>query len=137
MLYNIVTGYRGIPRRPQDEMIYFCIKVDSIAKEGIRFVFTNGYATDRLTEFYQSLEKLDQVDWDVVKATYWNNTEDDWDRQRRKQAEFLVYERVGPDLIDAIVVLNQEKADAMRKLASQYNLAIPVHIDTKGTFYYQ
>jgi hypothetical protein len=136
MLYNIITGYRGVNKRPQSEIIYLCIKLDSIISAGLRFVFTDGHATKRLTNFYQSLEYLDQVDWSVVRGKYWNDIEEDRDRQRRKQAEFLVYERVEPSLIDAIVVINQEKCNFVKELLSQAGRNIPVHIDSKGVFYY-
>lgn len=34
MLLNIKTGFRGIPKRPQEEIIYLSCKVDSIVKVG-------------------------------------------------------------------------------------------------------
>ncbi|WP_345264625.1 type II toxin-antitoxin system toxin DNA ADP-ribosyl transferase DarT [Nibrella viscosa] len=136
MLLNIKTGYRGITKRPQSEIIYLCIKIDSILKAGLRFVFTDGHAKNQFTSFYTSLDDLDKVDWEVVKSRHWKNTENDYDRQRRKQAEFLVYEQVSPELIDTIVVFNQEKFNFVEDLVRQYGLNIRVHIDTKGAFYY-
>ncbi|WP_026262545.1 type II toxin-antitoxin system toxin DNA ADP-ribosyl transferase DarT [Spirosoma panaciterrae] len=136
MLLNIKTGHRGITKRPQEEIIYISCKVDSIVKAGLRFVFTDGQAKDRLTVFYQSLDDLDKIDWEVVKAKYWHNTEDDWDRQRRKQAEFLVYEKVTANLIDAIVVFNKEKADFVNGLLKQEGRSIPVYINPGNRFYY-
>ncbi|WP_338874931.1 DUF4433 domain-containing protein [Spirosoma sp. SC4-14] len=136
MLLNIKTGYRGITKRPQEEIIYISCKVDSIVKAGLRFVFTDGQAKDRLTVFYQSLDDLDKIDWEVVKAKYWHNIEDDFDRQRRKQAEFLVYEQVTANLIDAIVVFNKEKADFVNGFLKQEGRSIPVYINPGNRFYY-
>jgi hypothetical protein len=136
MLYNIITGYRGLKKRPQSEIIYLCIRLDSIIRAGLRFVFTDGHATKRLTNFFQSVEKLNQIDWETVRGKYWNDTEEDRDRQRRKQAECLVYERVPADLIDAIVVLNDEKVNFVNELLSQAGRTIPVHVNPRGAFYY-
>ncbi|GAB3897587.1 type II toxin-antitoxin system toxin DNA ADP-ribosyl transferase DarT [Spirosoma agri] len=135
MLLSIKTGFR-VPQRPQEEIIYLCCKVESIVEANLPFVFTDGHATDKLTGFYQSLDDLEQVDWSIVKERYWKNIDDNPDRQRRKQAEFLVHNKVNSELIGAIVVFNQEKANFVNQLLRQVGLKIPVYINPKNNFYY-
>ena len=38
----------------------------------------------------EDVAQFDKVDWELVPARYWADQPDDNDRQRRKQAEFLV-----------------------------------------------
>jgi ssDNA thymidine ADP-ribosyltransferase, DarT len=135
MLLSIKTGFRA-EQRPQEEIIYLCCKVESIVKAGIPFVFSDGHAVDKLTGFYRSLDDLDQVDWPIVKERYWKNNDENPDQQRRKQAEFLVHNQVKPELISAIVVLNQEKANFVSEILSQTGHSIPVYINPHGNFYY-
>ena len=46
----------------------------------------------RFTDFFDDLKDLDKIDWDLMQSRYWNDTNDDPDRKRRRQAEFLVHE---------------------------------------------
>lgn len=53
------------------------------------------------------MAELDKVDWDAAYAKWWKDTPDDMDRQRRKQAEFLVYRSMPWSLIAGIGVYNE------------------------------
>lgn len=136
MLLNIKTGYRGITKRSQREIVYVCCKMEAFEQKELSFVFTDGHAKDRLTSFFLNRDDLKEVDWDVVKSRYWNNTPEDDTRQRRKQAEFLVQDHVPPDCIGAIVVYDQEMLDFVAEIMQRLDLSIPTQIDSKGNFYY-
>jgi hypothetical protein len=51
------------------------------------------------------------VDWGLVGERYWSDQPEDNDRQRRKQAEFLVWQELDLALIAGIAVYD----DAMRQ----------------------
>ena len=78
---------------------------------GLPFAFTNGHAYARYSKYFDQLSDLDKLDWEVIKAQQWSRTQDDNDRQRRKQAEFLIHQHVPVAAIAAIVVYDQEMAD--------------------------
>ena len=42
------------------------------------------------TKWFDYLSHLDQIDWSMMYQRYWSDHPDDMDRQRRKQAEYLV-----------------------------------------------
>jgi len=111
MLYAIyrggVDGYAG----GQGEVIYLTSSTDLVGANDLPFVFTDGSAVMALTEQYQDLSDLNKLDWTTIRATYWTNTQDDGDRTRRKQAEFLVYDYVPWPVITGIVVKTQAMAD--------------------------
>jgi len=137
MLLNIKTGYRGITKRPQRDIVYICCKMEVFEQKGLSFVFTDGHAKDLLTNFYTSLDDLKEVDWDIIGAKYWNNIPEDDTRQRRKQAEFLVHEHVPPDCISALVVYDQKMLDFATEIIQRLDMQVPTYIDSKGKFYYQ
>ncbi|QDI90444.1 DUF4433 domain-containing protein [Salicibibacter halophilus] len=91
MLYAIhrknVEGFSGT----QDDIIYLVTSTDVIKDGGKDFVFTDGHAIMLWTEFYNELSHLDKIDWEVMDSIYWNDTDQDPDRTRRRQAEFLVH----------------------------------------------
>ncbi|MFN5864523.1 MAG: DarT ssDNA thymidine ADP-ribosyltransferase family protein, partial [Pseudanabaena sp.] len=58
-------------------------------------------------EFYEDLDALPHViDWEIMEAKYWKDTDEDGDRKRRRQAEFLVYDFLPWELINHIGVIN-------------------------------
>lgn len=136
MLLNIKTGYRGIKQLPQSEIIYICCKLNQVINCGAQWCFTDGHAKNLFTGFYNDINDLDKVDWNIVFEKYWSNTEDDLDRIRRKQAEFLVKDFVPVNCIDTIVVFNEEKRIFVQDLVDSLHLNISVRVNPKYKFYY-
>ncbi|WP_445613095.1 type II toxin-antitoxin system toxin DNA ADP-ribosyl transferase DarT [Geobacillus sp. YF-1] len=120
MLYAInkgrVEGYKG----GQDEIVYLLTRTDLIHLSGLSYVFTDGHPVMKVTDFYQDLYELSQIDWDIMRSTYWHDTEEDPDRKRRRQAEFLVYQFVPIHLLAAIAVKSREWELIVRKIAAQH-----------------
>jgi hypothetical protein len=98
--------------------------------------FTDGHAKTKITSFYNDLEDLKEVYWDKVDLRFWHNSEDDFDRMRHKQAEFLVKNHVPVDCVAAIVTYNDDAANAVREMINELNLEIPVRINPGGKYYY-
>jgi len=111
MLYVIyrggVEGYEG----GQSEVIYLTSSTDVFEANDLPFVFTDGHAAMALTEQYQDLSDLNKLDWPVIRANQWTNTNADGDRTRRKQAEFLAHNFVPWSMITGIVIRSQTIAD--------------------------
>lgn len=61
-----------------------------IVNAGIPYCFTDGNATKAISKFYNTLYGLRELDWPCIHATIWKNTEDDYDRVRKKMSEFPV-----------------------------------------------
>lgn len=118
MLYGIKTGYHA-QQRPQREIVYVCSELRQVQALGLPFAFTDGHAYMQLSRFYNDVTHLNVLDWDVIPAKHWRRTDDDNDRQRRKQAEFLIYQHVPVAAIVAIVVYDQEMADWVALLLAQ------------------
>jgi len=136
MLLNIKTGYRGITQRPQSDIVYIVCRVNTIMENCEEWCFTDGHAKNAITAFYNHLDNLDKVDWDMVAERHWNNTEEDFDRMRRKQAEFLVKAHVPVRCISSIVVLNQQDKTIVEEIINRLGLEIPVRANPGNQFYY-
>lgn len=111
MLYVIQHGGNFVPQphAPQD-IVYVVVSLRKVLQSKYSFYFSNGHATDFLTEFY-SAKDIDQlpalIDWDAVIEKYWSR-DDDNDLKRRKQAEFLIKEDVAPQNIAGYVCYNTD-----------------------------
>ncbi len=107
MLLQLKTGQvLGYDER-QEPLVYLVSSVQAIAQRQTGFAFSDGHGIAFDTHWYDDIKDLDKVDWNMVYQRYWAaDYEKDMDRQRRKQAEFLVYQRCDWSLIHEIGVLN-------------------------------
>jgi hypothetical protein len=64
-----VPGYTG----GQDSIVYLTSTAEVVAKAGRKFVFTDGHGIMFITEFFDDLTKLPEVDWEIMRDTYWAN----------------------------------------------------------------
>ena len=134
MLYAIwrgaVQGYRG----GQLNVAHLVASVEQVAEERLQFAFTDGHADMAFSQFFADLAALDQVDWQIMGATYWNDTQEDGDRSRRRQAEFLVHRFFPWTLITEIGVMTQGVAQAVQGMLQ--NAAHQPHVTVRRRWYY-
>jgi len=136
MLLNIKTGYRGIKKYPQSELVFLVCKISDIIENCPHWCFTDGHAKSSITQFHNNIEDLSLLDWDTINLQFWSSTEDDWDRMRRKQAEFLVKKHVPVTCISQIIVLNSEQEAKVKEIESRAGIGIPVVIDQQRKYFY-
>lgn len=106
MMLQLKTGQVAGYSEGQEPLIYLVSKVQAVSEAGARFVFSDGHGIAAYSDWYDDLSDLNKVDWGMVYQRYWRDTVDDMDRQRRKQAEFLVHEFCDWKLISEIGVIN-------------------------------
>lgn len=91
MLYTIrggnVLGYAG----GQEPVVHLVSSVETAVALGTPWCFSDGHADMGLSVFYDDMADLDRVDWKVMRSKLWFDTDDEPDRKRRRQAEFLVH----------------------------------------------
>ena len=128
MLFQLHTGRVENYDEGQEPLIYAVSTVEVIAQAGIDFVFSDGHGIAAFTQWFDDLNDLDKVDWDMAYADYWADTVDDMDRQRRKQAEFMVYRFCPWDLVNRIGVLNDAIKQRVVRILDRKNVSIPVEV---------
>lgn len=123
MLYAIHRGFVAGFHDGQHRIIYIVSSIAQIEKHQLRYVFTDGHAVMAYTEFFNNKEDLDKVDWEVMKSRYWDDTPEDGDRKRRRQAEFLVHQFFPLGTVLGIGVSNpsikQEVAEILKENGCQ------------------
>jgi len=118
----------------QEPLIYLVSSAQAVATARIPFVFTNGHATMAITEFYDDLSKIDQVDWAVMCSQYWLDSDRYPDRKRRRQAEFLIYEKLPFEQILGIAVINVGIQQKVQEILC--NAKIKVAVQVMRNWYY-
>lgn len=77
------------------------------------FLFTDGNAAAKITAFYNSVNDLKRLPWDVLNAEYWNDFEDG---KRKRCAEVLVYPNISPQYIKKIYCNSYETLERLTDL---------------------
>lgn len=124
MLYNIKHGYLGVPKRSQEEIIYIVSSIDKIIELGLDFVFFDGHGYHNFSQAFNDIEFLNRVDWKIINASRWYDTEEDPDRKRRKQAEFLIKGEVSLNAILGIATYNEVALTHVNRILKQNSIAI-------------
>lgn len=127
MLFNIITGFRHpkVLKRNKDEIIVIRCLIKELARRP-QWFFTDGQALT--SKHYNNLVYLDQIGWESIQASVFNKTRNDPDRQRRYQAEFLVFETVPIECIESLTVYDEAMRSWVESLVKSKNLSIAVHI---------
>ena len=136
MMLQLQTGQVPGYNEGQEPLIYLVTTCQAIQASGTRFVFTNGHALAAYTDYFDDLAKLDQLDWDIVYERYWADNVDDMDRQRRKQAEFLIYRFCDWSLIEGIAVINLKMKKRVERILAKFQDTKQRPIIVKSKWYY-
>ncbi len=94
MMLNIHTGYGGITRRANKDIVIFVSSIHRLHELELPFVFTNQHAYAIDTEFYSTPGDLKGIDWPLLQSRNFKTDDDDPGKQLRYQAEALVHRRV-------------------------------------------
>ncbi|MBX7268333.1 DUF4433 domain-containing protein [Micromonospora sp. Llam7] len=128
MMYRIACDHRDSKPncypggdRP---LVYLLTQVGSAVGAASGWAGTDGNAATATTEFTADLQALNEmIDWPLMTAERWNNTADDMDRQRRRQAEFLVHQRLDAQLIQWVGVHDDHHYSRVQALLAGHPLA--------------
>ena len=116
MLYTIDRGNVVGYTEGQHPIVHLVASAERIAQERLLYAFTDGHADMALSQFFDDLQALDHVDWQVMQEIFWNDTVEDGDRKRRRQAEFLVHHFFPWTLIDEIGVMTRQMAHDVQQI---------------------
>jgi hypothetical protein len=84
-----------------------------------------------VTRLFADAADLAQVDWAVIDHWSWKNTEEDPDRKRRKQAEFLVHQSFPWSWVEGIAVIDPTVAQQVEALLGQAQHQPPVTVQPR------
>jgi hypothetical protein len=136
MLYQLHTGWVRDYNERQDPIIYLVSTVQKVLEAGLPFVFSNGHGIAAYTAWFDSAGDLPAVDWNTVYAKVWRDSIDDMDRQRRKQAEFLVHQFCPWSVIESIAVCNRHIKEHVEVIFSEAVASAVRPVIIKTEWYY-
>ncbi len=101
------------------------------------FVFSDGHGLAMYTEWFDALEQLKEVDWNIVYQRYWRDRPTDMDRQRRKQSELLVYRFCPWPSIQSIAVIDARMKQQVERILTRFAPipACPVRVEREWYYW--
>lgn len=137
MLLQLHTGQVAGYAEKQDPIVYVTSTVERVLEAGLPFVFSDGHGLARFTNWYDDPARLDDgVDWQAAYAIQWNDTAKDMDRQRRKQAEFLIHRFAPWELVEQIAVVSEATARRVRAILEGHDPALHRPVVVRRDWYY-
>lgn len=136
MLLQLKTGMVEGYVEGQEPLIYIVSAAQDIQASGSKFAFSDGHGIAAFTLWYDDLNDLDRVDWSMVYRRQWADTINDMDRQRRKQAEFLVYQFCDWKLINEIGVLNDQTKTKVEAILQGFSTSFHRPVIVRRQWYY-
>lgn len=128
MMLTYSSGRVTGNRENLDELVYLVTTVERIEVANLDFVFTDGHPVKMPRFFSNDTRDLDRVDFPLMTQRMWNDTNDDPDRMRRRQAEFLVHKAVPWKLVLELGTRTPEAAARVRRLIVDQKHKPPVHV---------
>jgi hypothetical protein len=137
MMLQLKTGRVPGYNDGQDPLIYLVSAAQAVRDSGVGFVFSDGHGIAAFSRWFDDLADLERVDWDMVYQRYWTDSTDDMDRQRRKQAEFLVHEFCDWSLISEIAVIDERIKQRVRAVLAEYPQNLQRLVTVRRDWYYR
>lgn len=136
MMLQLKTGQVPGYSEGQEPLIYLVSTAQKIHEHGTPFVFSDGHGLASFTQWFDDLSDLDKVDWNMVYERYWTDKLNDFDRQRRKQAEFLVYKFCDWSLIQEIAVYEISMKRRVEDILSGFPQEVQRSVRVQRDWYY-
>lgn len=125
-LNAIFNGRVAEYQEGQEPLVFLVTDLAKVLSLELPFVFSDGNCATAVTAFFEKLEDLDKVDWELMEATWWFDTPEDPDRRRRRAAEFLVHQCVPWEAFLGIATMNVAMADIARAELAKMDVELPV-----------
>lgn len=127
MMYNVKTGYNGITKRANEEILILVSSFAKLKQSGVETIFSDRHAYLQAACFYSEPESLDRIDWRLLQARDFKRDPNDPGKFERYEAECLARTHVPVPALIGVACFNESaKAQIDRDVA-----ATGVEIDTR------
>lgn len=134
MLYNVKTGWGGIRRRDNAEIVILVSSLHVLKAKRVPFLFTDRHAYLEAAQFYSDLRMLNQINWKILQNRDFRRNHDDPLKFEQYQAEALVYQLMESDALLGIVGYAESVASDLRRMVESRGL--PLQVYSKPGWYF-
>jgi ssDNA thymidine ADP-ribosyltransferase, DarT len=129
----------------QADIVHFETTIERLTANESRFVFFDRNATLQFSTAFTNLQHLDKIAWDLLTESpvldgfckYWKSVVSNpryAERMERRQAEFLIRDRVPLQSFSRIGVIDAQRRDEVLAILLAAGVNLPVEIKTDWYF---
>ncbi len=133
MMFNIRTGH-SVNQIPNDEIVIFVSSLPRISKQGGKFVFTNQHAYPLAAKYFNTLNGLDEIDWDLLNRRDFKHDPDDPAKKERYQAEALIWKYVPIQALLGVCCYSSATKERIGREVERRDLAFNVAVQPNWYF---
>ncbi len=134
MLCNIYTGWGGIHKRSNEEIVILVSSLRFIAELGLPFLFTDCHAYYQWANYYSDLTDLDKIDWHSLQRRDFKIDPENPAKFEQYQAEALIYKHLPIKGLKCIVCYTKPLKLHIEQQVKARNLSLTVHDNTEWYF---
>lgn len=128
MMKNIHSGYGGVQKRSNEEIVILVSDLYRVQELALRYVFTDGHAYYEWTNFYTDLADLSKVDWSLLQARDFKRDPDDPGKFERYQAEALVHQHCPIQALRGLICYTEKTQQQLAGWLQEHQLELPVYV---------
>lgn len=126
MALNIKTGWNGIVKRNNEDILIFVSMLYHAIDCGLDAVFTDRHAYLAAATFHRDPRRLDQIDWDLMRSKNFKKDAQNPERVERYQAEALIHGHVPLRGLKGVAVYNERVQADVQKLVDKAGASLQV-----------
>ncbi len=111
MMFNIHTGYNEVVQRPNEDIIILVTSIHRLMALEVPFVFTNSHVYLAEADFFDTVDDLDRLDWELLQRGDFKTDPDDPGKRGRYQAETLIHRHMPVDALLGIACYNEKRKE--------------------------
>lgn len=134
MMYNIYTGYQGITKRDNREIAILVSSLHKLGECDVDFVFTNGHAYMKESDYFDDLNGLETIDWGILQSKDFQKDPEDPGKLGRYHAEALIHRRMPVRALLGIACYDEREVTIIQKEVDRLGLSIPLEASKKLYF---
>lgn len=134
MLYNIQTGYAGVPRRDGSKIVILVSSLRTVTEARIPFVFSDRHAYLKMARFANDLADLDLIDWELLRNRDFQRNPERPESFERYQAEALIHRHLPAENLVGLACYNRTVEREIRSVVS--DLDLQMHIAIRKDWYF-
>jgi ssDNA thymidine ADP-ribosyltransferase, DarT len=134
MMKNIHSGWAGVKRRANEEIVILVSSLPRLQEQGIPYIYTDSHAYYMWSNYYTDLADLNRIDWPILQARDFKRDLDDPTKFERYQAEALVFKHCPISALLGIICYTDTVKLQLDNWLAQRQLQLPVHTRTDWYF---
>lgn len=127
MLRNIHTGWGGIQKRTNDEIVILVSSLHHVTQQGLPFLFTDSHAYYQWADYYDDLNQLNKIDWPLLQRRDFKRDPEDPAKFERYQAEALIHRHLPISGLLGIVCYADAQKRSLEQAIEARHLNLPVY----------